>query len=453
MADFDYGKLSVAVDIGSFNVKGAVGYFNEEGVFKCVTIESVESSGISHGYVKNIEAASGCVKTLLLLLQNRLYSKIKRSSTLANFKIDFDTVYVSVSGAYTQGVSKVIERNLPHNTEVTTELIQEMERENTNFAQTGYAKYNKDFLLSIPQRYILDGFEEENPVGCLCSHLSVEFQNVIVRENAVANIHECFRRAGCSRVNIMLSAMNMSDVILTEQELSDGVALVDFGGDTISVSVFQKNTMKYIYVLPKGSEHITKDLEDLKMSGKDARKIKHRLCAMPYMEDSFNFNMTVYGEVHTYQSDVISGIIEQRMNKFLNQISEVLSVTLAGRQLNQIVLVGGGANLRFIKEKFEESLGIATRLGYVRGKEECNEARTYASLLSALYHAGGHSVVLTDLDVQEQETASSSVEKNESIEERKPKKKGFFKKSKQLVEIFTGTLFNDPTSDPQDKLE
>ena len=89
MADFDYGKLSVAVDIGSFNVKGAVGYFNEEGVFKCVTIESVESSGISHGYVKNIEAASGCVKTLLLLLQNRLYSKIKKSSSLANFKIDF----------------------------------------------------------------------------------------------------------------------------------------------------------------------------------------------------------------------------------------------------------------------------------------------------------------------------------------------------------------------------
>ncbi len=441
MENMDLSKLSVAIDLGSSKVKGAIGYVNEAGRFVCITSDTEQSSGICRGYVKNISEAAGRVKSLMTKLKNRLINWAKKEDYLPEgYRLAIDKVYVTISAADTQGVFKTIVRNLPHE-EVTEDLIQSMLEENEKAAKMAYSN-NMDYLMSIPQRYILDGFEEETPVGCVCNQLSVVIQNILVKKDLLFNIKTCFERAGYPNVEFCLSPLSMANVVLTEQERMDGSALIDFGAMDTSVALFQNKTLKYVYILPKGSNHITKDLQELKVPEDKAQTIKHNVCAAPGFKEPCYFTMMVCGEERYFESEVISRIVEDRLNKILSQVEAVISYVMSVQDINQIVLVGGGSKQLFLKEKVESTLGISTRLGSVIDMGDDTRILPFAAVLGTLYNAQGGSVVLEE------------IEQTVSMPEKKQTAggKSFAQKVKATVGSFMDDLFKDPGAQDSDKM-
>lgn len=441
MENMDLSKLSVAIDLGSSKVKGAIGYVNEAGRFVCITSDTEQSSGICRGYVKNISEAAGRVKNLMTKLKNRLINWAKKEDYLPEgYRLTIDKVYVSISAADTQGVFKTIVRNLPHE-EVTEDLIQSMLEENEKAARMAYSN-NMDYLMSIPQRYILDGIEEETPVGCVCNQLSVVIQNILVKKDLLYNIKTCFERAGYPNVEFCLSPLSMANVVLTEQERMDGSALIDFGAMDTSVALFKNKTLKYVYILPKGSNHITKDLQELKVSEDKAQTIKHNVCAAPGFKEPCYFTMMVCGEERYFESEVISRIVEDRLNKILSQVEAVISYVMSVQDINQIVLVGGGSKQQFLKEKVESTLGISTRLGSVIDMGDDTRILPFAAVLGVLYNAQGGSVVLKEI-----EQTVTKPEKKQTAGG-----KSFAQKVKATVGSFMDDLFKDPGEQDSDKM-
>ncbi|MBR0502499.1 MAG: hypothetical protein IJJ77_04570 [Paludibacteraceae bacterium] len=441
MENMDLSKLSVAIDLGSSKVKGAIGYVNEAGRFVCITSDTEQSSGICRGYVKNISEAAGRVKNLMTKLKNRLINWAKKEDYLPEgYRLTIDKVYVSISAADTQGVFKTIVRNLPHE-EVTEDLIQSMLEENEKAARMAYSN-NMDYLMSIPQRYILDGIEEETPVGCVCNQLSVVIQNILVKKDLLYNIKTCFERAGYPNVEFCLSPLSMANVVLTEQERMDGSALIDFGAMDTSVALFKNKTLKYVYILPKGSNHITKDLQELKVPEDKAQTIKHNVCAAPGFKEPCYFTMMVCGEERYFESEVISRIVEDRLNKILSQVEAVISYVMSVQDINQIVLVGGGSKQQFLKEKVESTLGISTRLGSVIDMGDDTRILPFAAVLGVLYNAQGGSVVLKEI-----EQTVTKPEKKQTAGG-----KSFAQKVKATVGSFMDDLFKDPGEQDSDKM-
>ncbi len=441
MENMDLSKLSVAIDLGSSKVKGAIGYVNEAGRFVCITSDTEQSSGICRGYVKNISEAAGRVKNLMTKLKNRLINWAKKEDYLPEgYRLTIDKVYVSISAADTQGVFKTIVRNLPHE-EVTEDLIQSMLEENEKAARMAYSN-NMDYLMSIPQRYILDGIEEETPVGCVCNQLSVVIQNILVKKDLLYNIKTCFERAGYPNVEFCLSPLSMANVVLTEQERMDGSALIDFGAMDTSVALFRNKTLKYVYILPKGSNHITKDLQELKVPEDKAQTIKHNVCAAPGFKEPCYFTMMVCGEERYFESEVISRIVEDRLNKILSQVEAVISYVMSVQDINQIVLVGGGSKQQFLKEKVESTLGISTRLGSVIDMGDDTRILPFAAVLGVLYNAQGGSVVLKEI-----EQTVTKPEKKQTAGG-----KSFAQKVKATVGSFMDDLFKDPGEQDSDKM-
>lgn len=448
MAGFDLSKLSVAIDLGSSVVKGAIGFVGNDGKFVCVTTDKVESQGsITHGNVKNISGAASCVKSLMQLLTNRLSNILKKEQLFPeDHHLSFEKIYVCVSGSYTQGVFKRIERNLPR-IEVTEDLIREMREENENFARS--EKYGKslDFLMTIPQRYFLDGFEEEKPVGCICSHLIAEFQNILVQHDLISNVKLCFERAGYPNIEICFAPLMMANSVLSDQERYEGTALVDFGAETSSVSVFKDGIMKYVFVLHKGSERITDDLKELKIPADSAKIIKHHASAMAGVDDPVFFDLQIYNEKRTFESEMIAQIVGHRMDKILQQVDEIIQLTPAGRAINQIVLVGGGSNLKYMREKVEEYTGVPTRMGSFIDLKESRQILPFTAVLGTLYNANGCSVSFVKNEVKVEEPVvtptAKPAKKNGRLTDRLKNKMGSFMEN----------MFSDPSANENDRME
>lgn len=391
-------KFTVAIDFGSAFIKGVMGVVTENGSIELVAMEKEPSCGsISCGKVKNIEQASGLLKTMMKKLKNRISKNLRQQGEVPeDYKIEIEKVYVTVNVGNLQGVSKMIERNHDHE-EITQELLDNMMCENVRLTQRKYPKNSSfSFYKSFPQCYIVDGVVEENPVGLICDHLMVEYQNILVPGDYFDNLEMCMQRAGFENgsYELIFGVEALANASLTPQEMKEGAVLVDFGEEVTSVSIWNNNTLKYVYELPKGSSRITADLEELKIPKEIATVLKHQGCAYEKYTKSQMVTYEIYGTNRSFDMRTINGIIECRVDKLMALIAKVKDSVHAGALVNSAIVVGGGCNLKGAKEKMEEYLGVGVRKGSVGTLSTNADVRSWASLLSVIYLGKGESLRL-----------------------------------------------------------
>ena len=437
-------KFTVAIDFGSASIKGMMGIVTESGCIQQVATEIEPSCGsISCGKVKNIEQASGLLRTMMKKLKNKISKILREQREIPeDYKIEIEKVYVSVNVGNLQGVSKMIERNLDHE-EITQELLDNMMCENVRLTQRKYPKNSSFcFYKSFPQCYIVDGVVEENPVGLICDHLMVEYQNILVPGDYFENMEMCMQRAGFEKESyeLVFGVEALANASLTPQEMKEGAVLVDFGAEVTSVSIWNNNALKYVYELPKGSNRITADLEELKIPREIAVELKHHGLAYENYTKSQMVTYEIYGTNRSFDMKTINGIIECRVDKLMALIAKVKDSVHAGELVNSAVVVGGGCNLKGVKEKMEEFLGVGVRKGSVGTLSTNNDVRSLASLLSIIYLGKGESVRL--------EKIPQKIEDVPVANNPQKKKKG---KVSAMLHSLWEDMFMDPSGKESDK--
>lgn len=248
-----------------------------------------------------------------------------------------------------------------------------------------------ELLHDLPQEYIVDqqgGVSD--PVGMTGMRLEVEMYLVTVQSTAAQNLRKCVQRAGYRVADLVLEPLAAAAAVLTEDERELGVALVDVGGGSTGVAIFQQGKIRHIASLPFAGAHVTSDLvQGLSVTQSDAERLKerHGVAYEPLVDpaESVSLPSTPGQGERQAARQLVAHIIHQRVDEIFGLVRRELErAGMAGgsRLAAGVVLTGGTAHLPGMVELAREAFAVPVRVGIpeigISGLVDSVQAARYA---------------------------------------------------------------------------
>lgn len=332
----------VAIELGSSKVTGIAGKKNLDGSISVLAVVKEDSSSfIRKGIVYNINQTVQCVSNIVKKLSVALKSEISQ-------------VYVGVGGQSIRSEKNVIGRDLLSDTIVTQEMVNELMDTNRNMTYP-----EQEILDAATQEYKVGNQLQLDPVGIQCSRLEGNFLNILWRKTFYRNLNKCFETAGIAIAEMYLAPLALADSVLSDSEKRSGCVLVDLGADTTTVSVYYKNILRHLAVIPLGGNNITKDIASLQMDEADAEKMKLKYGnAYTDNNDIDNTLMLPIDSERSVECRKFIDIVEGRLQEIIENVWYQVPVEYADRLLGGIILTGGGSNMKNIDIAFRNHTHI-----------------------------------------------------------------------------------------------
>lgn len=335
-------EFIVAIELGSSKITGIAGKKNLDGSISILAVVQEDSTScIRKGVVYNIDKTVMCLTNIIKKLETTLKSKISQ-------------VYVGVGGQSIRSMKNVIVKEMETETVVTHEMVNELMDNNRNMSYP-----EQEILDAATQEYKVDQQYQLDPVGIQCSRLEGNFLNILWRKSFYRNLNKCFDQAGIAIAEMYLAPLAMADSVLTETEKRAGCVLVDLGADTTTVSVYYKNILRHLAVIPLGSNNITKDIATLQMEETDAERMKLKY-GSAYTENSDidnSLSLSIDQDRSIMSRDFIN-IVEGRLQEIIENVWFQVPNEYIDKLLGGIVITGGGSNMRNIESAFRNHTHI-----------------------------------------------------------------------------------------------
>ena len=230
-------------------------------------------------------------------------------------------------------------------------------------------------LGAVAQSFSIDDeiqLVESEVVGTLSSSLEGNFKVFIGSRSATTALDKIFNGLQIALAKKYFLPDVVARTVLTEDEMTSGVALVDVGAGVTSVSIYFGGIMRYYASIPFGGKAITGDIRtECSISDDLAEKIKKRFGAcMPgklanLSEKVLQIRLSEpYKEVPVrYISEIIDCRAREIVEAMLYYIQES---GLPNSLRSGIVVTGGGAELANFIPLVKEMSGYEVRKGYPR---------------------------------------------------------------------------------------
>jgi cell division protein FtsA len=187
---------------------------------------------------------------------------------------------------------------------------------------------------------------------------------------AIRNIYRCIRRADLEIDQLILEPLASSASVLSEEEMEAGVALVDIGGGTTDIAIFQDNIIRHTAVIPFGGNVITEDIRvGCQIMKKQAEQLKQRFGSAIAMEMRENDIVCIPGLAGRDPKEIslrnLAGIIEARVSEIIEHVQfEIQSSGFADQLIAGVVITGGGSKLNHITQLFQYITALDCRVGF-----------------------------------------------------------------------------------------
>jgi cell division protein FtsA len=226
----------------------------------------------------------------------------------------------------------------------------------------------------VPRDFAVDGQDGvADPLGMIGSRLEVDVHVVTAPVAVTQNIVTCMNKAGIEVVQLVLEQFAAAEAVLTPDEKELGIGLIDIGGGTTEVAVYQKGTIVHTTVVPIGGDHFTNDLAVvLRAPITDAERLKKKYgCALrnAVAEDEMVEVPMVGGRAPKLcPRTTLSDILQPRAEELLGLIHEdIKRLGLDKEMRSGVVLTGGGSELEGIVEIAESIFEGPVRRGIPSG--------------------------------------------------------------------------------------
>jgi len=351
----DNSRYAVGIDIGTTTVRCVVGHLDATtGAPTIVGVGEVVNTGMRKGTIANLSGPAQAIDDAL-----------GEAERMSGYQVDGATI--SINGAHilsttTDGMIAVGSADHQVDSDDVVRL--------TDVATVGKVPANREILDVVPHSYRLDGQDNiKDPVGMVGTRLEINANVISALAPNVAALHSALEMAKVSPHGMTPSVVAAAKAVLNEQQLESGVAVIDLGGATTSIAIFEEGDLQYTSVIPVGGNNITNDLAIvLKTDPEIAEQVKlTHGSAVARTEDEV-VSVTHNDETVEFSSSEIGEIIEARLEELFESITKEFKK--AGRHAklpSGVVLTGGGAKLKDIVEYTKESLGLAVRLGAAKG--------------------------------------------------------------------------------------
>ena len=345
----------VGLDIGTTKISVMIGRKNQYGKLEILGTGRAVSNGVARGIVANID------KTV---------DSIKEAIKEANKKsgIEIGEVFVGIAGQHI--------KSLQHRGELVRDNIEiEIEKSDIDKLKSNMFKLitipGEEVIHVIPQEYTVDGEDGiQDPKGMAGVKLEANFHVITAQVGAVRNIIRCVEKAGLKPKELVLEPFASAVATLDDDELREGVALVDIGGGTTDVAIFLDNIIRHTAVIPFGGNVITKDIKTgLSILEKQAELLKVKFGSAMYTEDQENVMVSIPGLRGREPKEIavknLSEIIGARYKEIIDLVYHQIKVSgYENKLMTGIVITGGGAQIRNLKQLVSFVTGKETRIGY-----------------------------------------------------------------------------------------
>ena len=366
----------VGLDIGTTKIACIVGEKMPNGKIEIRGYGKTESTGVKRGMVFNIEETVDAIK--------RAVAQASEQS-----KVDIKSVNVGIAGHH---IKSLQHRGVLIRENADVEISdQELDKLKQDMYKIGISP-GEEIINVIPQEYIIDdepGIRQ--PKGMLGNKIEANFHVIVGQTSAVKNIVKCIEHAGLEMENMILEPIASASAVLGSDEKEAGVAIVDIGGGTTDIAVFYDEIIYHTAVIPFGGNIITEDIrQGCSIIKKHAEEIKVKFGSAVASENSEDEVVSIPGirgrEPKEISFKNLAGIIQARLEEIFDLVNfEIQKVNSEHKLIAGIVLTGGGAMMKHIRQLAEFKTGLEVRLGY---PNEYLANETADDLVSPLYSTG-----------------------------------------------------------------
>ena len=413
-------NIAVGLDIGTTKIVAMVGRQDAYGKMEVLGTGRAKSLGVHRGVVNNI------TQTIQSIQQ-----AVDEAESASNKKIE--TVVVGIAGQHI--------RSLHHSDYITRSNSEKVIDENdierlVNQVYKLVMLPGEEIIHVLPQDFKVDGQAEiKTPIGMYGGRLEANFHVVVGQVSSIRNIGRCIKSAGLELGSITLEPLASSDAVLSQEEKEAGVALIDIGGGTTDLAIFKDGIIRHTAVISFGGNVITEDIkEGCSIIEKQAELLKTKFGSAWPGENKDNEIVSIPGLRGRDPKEItlknLSKIIHARVIEIVEQVfleiknyghEETKKKLIAG-----IVLTGGGAQLKHIKQLVEYITGMDTRIGYPNEHLASNSDPE----LSSPQFATVIGLLMKGINDNKKKSKIEEQEKfiSKSIEIESPKRKSIFDK-------------------------
>ena len=347
--------IIVGLDIGTTKIAAIVGKRNEHGKIEILGMGRSESLGVMRGMVANIE------KTV---------ASIKEAVEQASLKteVEIKEVYVGIAG---QHIKSMQHRGMITRTNVDYEISQADIDAITDDMFRLAVPPGEEIIHVIPQEFIVDNEQGiKEPIGMAGVRLEANCHIITGLVTAAKNIYKCVEKAGLKTKDLILEPLASAEAVLTDEEKEAGVVLVDIGGGTTDIAIFQDGIIRHTAVIPFGGNVITEDIkEGCSIIRSQAEQLKVKFGSALSKQTRDNEIVSIPGlrgrEPKEISVKNLASIIQARVEEIIEHVYyEIKNSGYEKKLIAGIVVTGGGSQLKNITQLIEYITGMDTRIGY-----------------------------------------------------------------------------------------
>lgn len=329
-------QIITGIDVGSLNIKIAVAEHTDSGLNILCAVQK-PSEGIKHGFVTNLDEAIRSIK-----------NAVKTAEKLSGIPLHGATIAVNGIGLASVKSKGSIMISRADGEITGHDIKRVLDQSEANAANMA----NRRVIKTSPLYFKVDGtVTPGRPVGFKGAKLDTETVSITCLNQHVSDLIKAIEASGISIEDIVASPIATGYAVLSREQKDVGCVMTDIGASSMSVSVFENNSLVSLETFPIGSSHITNDIAlGFQISLAEAEKLKKD-----------------FGSDISVSKRRLSDIIEARLNDIFELIELHLKKTGKSEMLpGGIVLTGGGSELSSLEEIAKNYLHLPAKIGTVK---------------------------------------------------------------------------------------
>lgn len=350
----------VGIDIGSKKISTIIGQVKSDGEredLEIIGYGNAESSGMRKGVIVDMNTTMEDIR-----------KSVKEAELTAG--VEVESAYVNISGSHIQSIrAKGSITITGRNREISQEDIDRAVTHGSSIMLPN----DRDIIHILQQEFVVDNQDEiKNPIGMIGNNLDIYILIATASRAATKNLLTCLKKARIDVIKTVLSHIATAEAVLTPDEKELGVALIDIGGGTTDIAVFEKGALIFAATIGVGGYNFTNDLAiGTRTPIEKAEKIKRQYgCGTdPNLKDQSIEIPSVGGKkMRVISVSLLSDILKPRAEEIFEMVKRKIEEEGFENKINAgIVITGGSAYLGGLLEIADDIFAAPVRVGKPMG--------------------------------------------------------------------------------------
>src|SRR3989338_4478454 len=348
----------LGLDVGSTSVKAVIAEPTNDGKLALIKGFTCPSRGVRRGAVVDMDGVVGAI--------GDIFDDVAEVSKSALKNIYFNVNSADATVRISHGNTAV--------SRASSEIHGDDIERDIEASVVPRPRSNKMNLHVIDREFIVDGVGDiQDPMGMVGAKLEVVNLIVEAFEPSVRNLEKCIKMAGGAVGGMVFSPLSSAKSVLTDNQLELGVVLIDIGGSTTGIAVYEEGKLLHTKVFKVGANYITNDLAlALEIPPELAEKIKiaHGYALAKEVTSRENIDLKKFDSdiSRSPSKRFVAEVIEARLSEICEVVNDELKSIGKERSLPWgVVVVGGGAKMPGVADLVQRDLRMATQIGAANG--------------------------------------------------------------------------------------